>query len=111
MKHYMRHENKVNEIKYYHIVCNELMQNVKFCSRTSFYITLEFRIGLSTSPSVIEINPQRAPSQYKDRLSQVWDSHTKDKTIARQGDPYTDKTYLYWDGSLWFSMIILGIAL
>ena len=24
-----------------------------------------------------------APSQYKDRLSQVWDSHVKDKTVAR----------------------------
>ena len=24
-----------------------------------------------------------APSQYKDRLSQVWDSHPKDKTVVR----------------------------
>ena len=44
-----------------------------------------------------------ALSQYKDRLSQVWDSHVKDKTVARpsyllHGDPYTDKTTsLYWD--------------
>ena len=43
---------------------------------------------------------------YKDRFSQVWDSHVKDKTVARPsylwyGDPYTDKTTsLYWDGPL-----------
>ena len=107
----MRHENKVNEIKYYHIVRNELLPNDKFCNRTSFYITLEFRIGFSSSPSTIEINPQRAPSQYEERLSQVWDSYVKDKKIARHGDPYTGKTYLYWDGPLWFSMIITGIPL
>ena len=45
-----------------------------------------------------------APSRYKDRLSQVWNSHVKDKTVMRpsyllHGDPYTGKsTSLYWDG-------------
>ena len=29
------------------------------------------------------VNNCHAPSQYKDRLSQVWDSHDKDKTVAR----------------------------
>ena len=44
----------------------------------------------------------RAPSQYKDRL--VWDSHVKNKTVARpsylkHADPYTGKTTsLYWEG-------------
>ena len=46
----------------------------------------------------------RALSQYKDRLSQVWDSHVKDKTVVRpsyfwHGNPYTGKMVsLNWDG-------------
>ena len=45
----------------------------------------------------------RAPSQYKDRLYQVWDSRLEVKTVARpsyllHGDTYTGKTTsLYWD--------------
>ena len=44
-----------------------------------------------------------APSQYKDRLSQVWVSNVKDKAVARpsylqHGDTYNGKTTsLYWD--------------
>ena len=41
----------------------------------------------------------RVPSQYKYRLFQVWDSHVKDRMVARDGDPYTGETYLYWDGA------------
>ena len=45
-----------------------------------------------------------APYQYKDRLSK-YDSHVKDKTVARRSylwhwDPYAGKTCLYWDGPL-----------
>ena len=40
----------------------------------------------------------RAPFQCKDRLSRYGDSHVKDKTVARHGDPYyVMTTYLYWD--------------
>ena len=45
-----------------------------------------------------------APTQYKDRLSHVWDTYVRDKTVVRlsclsHGDPYIGKTTsLYWDG-------------
>ena len=39
-----------------------------------------------------------APSQYKDRLSQVWDYHVKDKTVATSYPYIGETTYLYyWD--------------
>ena len=49
---------------------------------------------------LIETAP-RAPSQYADRLSQVWDSHVKDETVLRRlfflnVDPYTGKTASFY---------------
>ena len=55
---------------------------------------------------------QAAPRlNIKTIFPRYWDSHVKDKTVARPsylkpGDPFTGKTtWLYWDDPLWFFMV------